>query len=92
MLKIARLEGVTSLWRGLVPTLVMTVPGVALYFTSYEKFKEELSGLGHLTPLVAGATARTLTATVTSPLELFRTNIQSHNRNISTSYNLENDR
>jgi solute carrier family 25 protein 39/40 len=83
MLKIARLEGVASLWRGLVPTLVMTVPGVALYFTSYEKFKSELSGLGHFTPLVAGAAARTLTATITSPLELFRTNIQSHNRNIS---------
>jgi solute carrier family 25 protein 39/40 len=83
LFKIARYEGVLSLWRGLSPTLLMTVPGVALYFTTYEAFKKRWhSYFNSLTPLIAGAAARTVTAIATCPLEMFRTNIQSHNRNI----------
>lgn len=34
--KIARNEGFTTLWRGLSPTLVMTVPANIIYFTGYD--------------------------------------------------------
>jgi solute carrier family 25 protein 39/40 len=34
--KIARNEGVTTLWRGLSPTLVMAIPANIIYFTGYE--------------------------------------------------------
>jgi len=39
---IVRTEGVATLWRGLLPTLVMTVPATALYFATYEKAKQTL--------------------------------------------------
>lgn len=33
-------EGLKSLWKGLVPTLIMTVPQTALYFVLYEGLKD----------------------------------------------------
>ncbi|KAL6042036.1 Carrier protein, mitochondrial [Balamuthia mandrillaris] len=82
--KIIKYEGASALWRGLPATFILTVPGAAIYFTSYEKFKEQMDNSTLLQPFrmfipgIAGLGARTLTATVTSPLELMRTNVQSH--------------
>ena len=39
-IKIRKVEGVTSLWSGLSPTLVLAVPTTVLYFTTYEQMKE----------------------------------------------------
>ena len=36
MRKIARNEGFTTLWRGLSPTLLMTIPANIIYFTGYD--------------------------------------------------------
>lgn len=81
--KIARNEGITTLWRGLSPTLVMTVPANIIYFTGYDwlrfnkqspvnrAFSEAYS------PLVAGAMARIVAAMVVSPIEMFRTRMQA---------------
>jgi solute carrier family 25, member 39/40 len=82
-------EGITSLWRGLTPTLLMSIPATVVYFVSYDSLKAQIETFfsqttGHpppfsLAPAVAGALARTLAATTISPLELMRTRMQSLN-------------
>ena len=42
MLRVARHEGVASLWAGLQPGLVMSVPGTVLYFAAYEAARDFL--------------------------------------------------
>jgi len=43
MLKISRLEGVSSLWSGLSPTLVLAIPTTITYFTMYEQLKVKIN-------------------------------------------------
>ncbi|XP_011177471.2 probable mitochondrial glutathione transporter SLC25A40 [Zeugodacus cucurbitae] len=40
--KIARHEGVSSLWSGLSPTLVSALPSTIVYFVAYEQFKQHM--------------------------------------------------
>ncbi|KAF9577592.1 hypothetical protein BGW38_007102, partial [Lunasporangiospora selenospora] len=96
--KIVRYEGASSLWRGLSPTVAMSIPATVIYFVGYDYLKEQLSEhmvvleqppregsvtfllndyRASIAPLVAGGFARTVAATVISPLELFRTRMQS---------------
>ncbi|KAG0231241.1 hypothetical protein BGW42_000343 [Actinomortierella wolfii] len=111
--KIVKYEGVSSLWRGLSPTLIMSVPATVIYFVGYDYLKVVLADQMKLLdrrriqmdgreawppspgmtvdrmaiflsdhreslgPLVAGGFARTVAATIISPLELFRTRMQS---------------
>ena len=81
--KIAKYEGVTSLWRGLSPTLVMSVPGNVIYFTGYDWLRagQHSPMKGRIpdpyAPLAAGAIARAAAATVVSPIEMFRTRLQA---------------
>ena len=42
LVKIVRVEGISSLWSGLMPTLLMALPQVVLYFTAYEESKRLL--------------------------------------------------
>eukprot|EP01138_Halocafeteria_seosinensis_P002130 gb/GECG01002180.1/.p1 GENE.gb/GECG01002180.1/~~gb/GECG01002180.1/.p1 ORF type:complete len:470 (+),score=33.69 gb/GECG01002180.1/:1-1410(+) len=80
---VVRKEGIRSLWSGLSPSLVMAVPSTTLYFTAYDELKLTMEGytqgshLEQYIPLIAGSTARTAAAAVTSPLELVRTQMQS---------------
>lgn len=80
--KIVRFEGITSLYSGLPPTLLMAIPSTVIYFTCYDKIKylmgyernrQEKSSI----PLIAGPLGRMISATCISPLELLRTKIQS---------------
>lgn len=81
--KIARNEGITTLWRGLSPTLLMTVPANIIYFTGYDwlRFSQQSPVNQYLSdntaPLIAGSAARTLAAGVVSPIEMFRTRMQA---------------
>ncbi|KAK0657418.1 mitochondrial carrier domain-containing protein [Cercophora newfieldiana] len=82
--KIARNEGITTLWRGLSPTLIMAVPANIIYFTGYEWLRYnpaspvQRAGLrDEYAPLVGGSIARILAATAVSPIELFRTRLQA---------------
>ncbi|KAG8566476.1 hypothetical protein GDO81_013271 [Engystomops pustulosus] len=79
--KITRYEGLTSLWSGLPPTLVMAVPATIIYFTCYDQLRDflcyNMGYSGSHIPLVAGALARLGAVTVISPLELIRTKLQS---------------
>ncbi|KAH8680107.1 mitochondrial carrier domain-containing protein [Tricladium varicosporioides] len=83
--KIAKTEGITTLWRGLSPTLVMTVPANIIYFTGYDwlRFNKQspiqrmTSDNSHIAPLIAGSFARILAATAVGPIEMFRTRMQA---------------
>ncbi|XP_013382394.1 solute carrier family 25 member 40 [Lingula anatina] len=82
MIRIARHEGIPSLWSGLSPTLVMAVPATMLYFTVYDQLKYKMgyredNRKTAFVPVLAGMSARVLTTTVVSPLELIRTKKQS---------------
>ena len=82
MVKIVRVEGITSLWSGLPPTLFMAIPQVVLYFTSYEETKRflgyhEVSNPNPILPVLSGGFARLVAVTVVNPIELIRTKIQS---------------
>ena len=37
--KISKVEGITSLWSGLCPTLVLQIPSTVIFFTTYEQLK-----------------------------------------------------
>lgn len=81
--KIARNEGLTTLWRGLSPTLVMTVPANIIYFTGYDwlRFNKQ-SPINQFTsdnyaPLAAGGVARIVAAAAVGPIEMFRTRMQA---------------
>ncbi|RNA05982.1 Solute carrier family 25 member 40 [Brachionus plicatilis] len=82
MVKIAKVEGITSLWSGLPPTLFMAFPQVVLYFTTYEESKRmlgyhEILNPNPVIPVLSGGLARMFAVTAVSPLELIRTKIQS---------------
>ncbi|MCJ1360664.1 MAG: hypothetical protein MMC33_010673 [Icmadophila ericetorum] len=81
--KIARYEGLPSLWRGLSPTLVMAIPANVIYFTGYDWLRSSpRSPLNNhvsdtYVPLIAGSIARVAAASVISPIEMFRTRMQA---------------
>ena len=81
--KIARNEGPTSLWRGLSPTLLMSVPANVIYFTGYDYLRTHSGSPINLhipdqyAPLLAGSIARVAAAAVISPIEMFRTRLQA---------------
>ena len=82
--KISRVEGVSSLWSGLSPTLVLAVPTTVIYFTTYEQLKLKfVKSIGrpenHMTAisLTSGGLARTVACVIVNPLELIRTKMQS---------------
>lgn len=81
--KIARNEGLLTLWRGLSPTLVMAIPANVIYFTGYDWLRyNPLSPIRKISndtynPLISGSFARILSALAVSPIEMFRTRMQS---------------
>ncbi|KAG5916108.1 hypothetical protein E4U42_007803 [Claviceps africana] len=89
--KIARNEGITTLWRGLSPTLLMTIPANIIYFTGYDWLRyNAMSPFSRLSgdhaPLVAGSTARMLAATAVGPIELFKTRMQAASGATTTNH------
>ncbi|KAL5343813.1 mitochondrial carrier domain-containing protein [Aspergillus crustosus] len=81
--KIARNEGILTLWRGLSPTLMMGIPGNVIYFAGYDWLRtDERSPVKRVVPnayvpFIAGAAARIAAATAISPIEMFRTRLQA---------------
>ncbi|XP_023329941.1 solute carrier family 25 member 40 isoform X2 [Eurytemora carolleeae] len=85
LVKIAKVEGVGSLWSGLSPTLVLAVPTTMVYFTTYEQLKKMINkrfntvvqGEPVWVALASGGLARIWAVTLVNPLELVRTKMQS---------------
>jgi solute carrier family 25, member 39/40 len=87
MRKIARNEGVLTLWRGLSPTLMMAIPANVIYFAGYDwlRYSQRSPMHGrvsdHYAPLVGGSIARVLAAIAVSPIEMLRTRMQATSSN-----------
>lgn len=64
----------------------MNVPATTMYFTLYEAFKRytQSKDIGIWSPILSGTTARSITVLFASPLDMFRTNIQSHGRDVGS--------
>ncbi|CAI4231227.1 unnamed protein product [Auanema sp. JU1783] len=91
-IKISRNEGVRSLWSGLSPTLVMAIPATVFYFSVYDNLYYKMKQMSccrknqhphcwippdwAIAP-ISGATARTISVTIASPMEMIRTKMQS---------------
>lgn len=77
MREIVRTEGFGGLYAGIRPTLLMSVPNAAIYYTAYESIRDRLvvsTGKDNMwIPLVSGGAARWVASTVTAPLEYMRT-------------------
>ena len=66
--KLVRHEGVGSLWRGLSPQLLLSIPSTVVYFWAYDKLKMSLSSVAHH-PTASPATAKlTSYVSLLSPL------------------------
>eukprot|EP00761_Pharyngomonas_kirbyi_P014583 gb/GECH01014613.1/.p1 GENE.gb/GECH01014613.1/~~gb/GECH01014613.1/.p1 ORF type:complete len:316 (+),score=49.14 gb/GECH01014613.1/:1-948(+) len=71
-------EGFIAFWRGLGPSMLLAVPSKAVYFPCYRTIKNSLDHqLPTTSPLIAGMTARSMTALITCPIEYVRTNAQA---------------
>lgn len=85
--KIAKNDGVLTLWRGLSPTLMMAIPGNVIYFTGYDWLRyNQASPIKKVSsdayaPLVAGSLARVAAGVAVSPIEMFRTRMQATSGN-----------
>ncbi|EGZ17847.1 hypothetical protein PHYSODRAFT_315024 [Phytophthora sojae] len=82
MARIVRLEGPLALYAGLPPTLLTAIPSTAVYFTSYElllkRLKTTFPEQNHgLLAMASGSTARAAAATIFSPFELIRVQMQA---------------
>ncbi|CAF1118401.1 unnamed protein product [Rotaria sordida] len=92
LLKITRNEGIRSLWSGLPPTLVMSLPNTIIYFTTYEQLKcfmgYERNNLNLIIPGISGGLARILAVVATSPIELIRTKKMSAKLSYTDLHNI----
>ncbi|OAV97684.1 hypothetical protein PTTG_01132 [Puccinia triticina 1-1 BBBD Race 1] len=92
LLQIVRFEGIGSLWRGIAPTLMITIPAQAIYMLGYDMLRSAFlelvpptgreglssaSSFAAVIPLLSGAMSRSLVVALFSPLELIRTRLQS---------------
>lgn len=75
-------EGLTSLWRGMGPTIVGVMPSRAIYFSTYGAAKGWLAGHlnegqeNALVHLGSALTAGVVTSTATNPIWLVKTRMQ----------------
>jgi len=77
---LSRSQGLSSLWRGLGPTLWRDVPFSGIYWASYESLKrvlERRGGKGAPVAFVSGAVSGTAAALVTSPFDVLKTRKQA---------------
>lgn len=76
---IVRDEGFSALWRGLSMQLIQSIPSNVVYFVCYEAMRDNspIKEWPTLNPLVCGGLARAFATTSVSPLELFKTRLQS---------------
>ena len=56
--------------------MLIAIPLVGLYLPLYDFLVERMTSLGHAAPMVAGATARSLSVFCVTPIEVLRVRLQ----------------
>ncbi|KAI8985096.1 mitochondrial carrier domain-containing protein [Pilobolus umbonatus] len=73
-------EGPKALWRGLIPTMMRDVPFSAVYWTGYERIKQDLSLYTNMThfqiSFASGASSGMIAAFITTPFDVIKTQRQ----------------
>ncbi|KAL7671722.1 hypothetical protein ACOME3_006626 [Neoechinorhynchus agilis] len=77
--------GIRNLWTGITPSLLLHVPTTAIYFMAYHRLCPRENSVSITTASVSGGLARFVAATLTSPVELMRTVVQSLPKNDNRS-------
>lgn len=79
--KIVKNEGMWSLWSGLYPSVFISLPTVAMYYSTYDVLRAKMGYQDHqdsyLIPIAASGCARTLVSTLSCPFDVVRTKMQS---------------
>eukprot|EP00092_Neocalanus_flemingeri_P003634 GFUD01003901.1.p1 GENE.GFUD01003901.1~~GFUD01003901.1.p1 ORF type:complete len:282 (+),score=37.32 GFUD01003901.1:631-1476(+) len=81
-------ENVLGLWRGVIPSLVRTVPGVGLYFSSMHWMKSNLceGRPSHLQSVLIGSSARAFAGSVMIPFTVIKTRFEANSYGYKTTY------
>jgi len=70
-------EGISGLYAGIRPTILMSVPNAAIYYSAYEsiryRFVRDAHYVSPWVPMVSGSAARLVASTATAPLEYLKT-------------------
>ena len=76
-------DSLAGLWRGVVPSLSKTVPGVGLYFSSMHYMKTQLyeGRPSSLQSVIIGCSARTVAGCVMIPFTVIKTRFESQQYN-----------
>ena len=79
---IIRNEGFASLWKGLAPTIIMSIPANVVYYVSYDYLRDYFTNYFSLptSSLVAGIIGRSNVVMLGAPFELLRTRLQAEKR------------
>jgi solute carrier family 25 iron transporter 28/37 len=73
-------EGFAAFYISLPTTLVMSIPFQSIQFSTYETFRRLLNSDGHYDPkthMMAGALAGTIASSVTTPMDVIKTLLQT---------------
>jgi len=81
-------DSLAGLWRGLVPSMVKTVPGVGLYFSSMHYMKMTFceGRPSHLQSIMIGCSARTVAGSIMIPFTVIKTRFESRSYNYSSTF------
>jgi len=81
-------ENFLGLWRGVIPSLVRTVPGVGLYFSSMHFMKANLceGRPSHLQSVFIGGSSRAFAGAVMIPFTVIKTRFESNSYSYNTTY------
>ena len=81
-------ENFIGLWRGVIPSLVRTVPGVGLYFSSMHYMKANLceGRPSHLQSVLIGSSARAFAGAAVIPFTVIKTRFESNSYNYKSTY------
>jgi len=71
-------DRIVGLWKGVVPSVCRTVPGVGIYFSSMQWMRSSLpEPPSHLQSVFIGASARTIAASTLIPFTVLKTRLES---------------
>jgi len=85
---VVRNEGVTGLWRGLFPSLMRTVPGVGLYFSTAHTLRSKMSSTDPTSSMMIGFLARSVACTAMIPVTVvkLRSEMSRRHGNVATKF------